>query len=140
VVEALSREYPSHHISLDIPALLRLAADPLRLQRILYNLIDNAFKYSPPGSEIRVFTRKENGGTVIGVSDRGVGIALEDQEALFEPFRRLGEAKTKGIGLGLVVCKRLVEAHGGKIWMESKPGEGTTFFFTLEEAEPRAQG
>jgi PAS domain S-box-containing protein len=130
---AARNQHPRHVFSVDIPRGLRpLHVDPVRLERILTNLIDNAAKYSPEGSEVRIFARRENDETVIGVSDQGVGISPEDRKNLFEPFRRLGiETKTKGIGLGLVVCKRLVEAHGGRIWLESKPGTATTFFFTL---------
>ena len=71
---------------------------------------------------------------VIGVSDQGIGILPEDQAKLFAPFQRLENRRVegvKGIGLGLLVCRRLVEAHGGKIWVESEPGKGSTFFFTL---------
>jgi PAS domain S-box-containing protein len=130
---AAGNQCPAHVISLDIPRGLRpINVDPVRLERILTNLIDNACKYSPEESEVRVFVRREGNETVIGVSDQGIGIAPEDQKTLFEPFSRVGiEGRTEGIGLGLVVCKRLVEAQGGRIWVESKPGEGSTFFFTL---------
>jgi PAS domain S-box-containing protein len=107
-------------------------ADPIRVERILYNLLENAAKYSPEGSEIKVFTRRGNHQIVTGVADKGVGISLEDQGRLFELFERLGRGtRSKGLGLGLVVCKRLVEAQGGKIWVESEPGKGSTFYFTL---------
>jgi signal transduction histidine kinase len=71
---------------------------------------------------------------VIGVHDRGIGISAGDQAKLFQPFQRLEtsiEASLKGVGLGLVVCRRLVEAHGGRIWVESEPGRGSSFYFTL---------
>ncbi len=130
---AVGGQYPAHLISLDIPGELPpVTVDPGRLERILYNLMDNAGKYSPEGSEVRVFARQERKDVVIGVSDHGAGIAPEEQEGLFEPFARLGvEGKTKGVGLGLVVCKRLVEAHSGRIWVESKPGAGSTFLFSI---------
>jgi two-component system sensor histidine kinase KdpD len=119
-------------MALDIPSRLQLVVDPGRLERIFINLIDNAYKYSPEGSEVRVFTRQGKKEVVIGVSDQGVGIAPEDQEDLFEPFSRIGPAsRIQGIGLGLVVCRRLVEAHGGRIWVESKPDGGSTFLFTI---------
>jgi signal transduction histidine kinase len=88
-------------------------------------------KYSPPGSRIRVFSQRDKKGLVIGVNDSGIGIAPEDQKKLFEPFARLQVSGAKGIGLGLVVCKRLVEAHGGRIWVESQVGKGSTFLFNL---------
>jgi signal transduction histidine kinase len=77
-----------------------------------------------------------------GVSDHGAGIAPKDQRGLFEPFARLEvDGKTKGVGLGLVVCKRLVEAHGGRIWLESKLDEGSNFLFTIPlEKRKRTRG
>ena len=134
----VGNQHPQHIIRVDIsdepPSVI---VDPVRLERIFINLIDNACKYSPEGSEVRVFARRERGEIVIGVSDHGVGIAVEDQAGLFEPFSRVGpEVRTKGIGLGLVVCKRLVEAHDGRIWVESKPGEGSTFLFTFPLPKP----
>ena len=131
--QRIRQQYSTHSISLDIPSELPPpVVDPIRLERVLYNLMENAAKYSPEGSEVRVFAQQEGEGLVIGVSDHGAGIAPEDQQKIFEPFTRLGvEGKIKGIGLGLVVCKRLVEAHGGRIWVESKPGEGSTFLFTI---------
>ncbi|MHB8085982.1 MAG: sensor histidine kinase [Dehalococcoidia bacterium] len=111
-----------------------IEADTLRVRRILYNLVQNAVKYSPAGSKIEIFGRREPDYLVIGVRDHGRGISLEDQARLFHSFQRLGlepSAEIKGIGLGLMVCLRLVEAHGGKIWVESEPGKGSTFYFTL---------
>ena len=107
---------------------------PLRLERILYNLLENAVKYSPQGGEIKVSVKPDKEQLVIGVSDQGVGISPADQAKLFAPFQRLEESRpggARGVGLGLLVCQRLVEAHGGRIWVESEPGRGSTFFFTL---------
>ena len=109
-------------------------ADELRLERILHNLLENAVKYSPDGGKIKVSARLEDDHMVIGVSDEGIGISLHDQARLFSPFERLAAQRlegVKGIGLGLLVCRRLVEAHGGRIWVESEPGRGSTFYFTL---------
>jgi PAS domain S-box-containing protein len=139
-VLAAASQHPRHPVSLAIPDKFpRVIVDPVRLESTLYNLIDNACKFSPEGSEVEVFARQEKKAVVIGISDHGPGIPPEEQEGLFEPFSRLGGAQTKGTGLGLVVCKRLVEAHGGRIWVESKPGEGTTFLFTIPLGKsPRA--
>ncbi|MBN1369998.1 MAG: GAF domain-containing protein, partial [Dehalococcoidaceae bacterium] len=108
-------------------------ADPVRLQQIINNLLGNAVKYSPVYSEIVVSARNHDSETIeICVSDHGIGISRADQAKLFKPFERLGEAdRTKGFGLGLLTCKRLVEAHGGKIWVESKAGRGSSFYFTV---------
>ena len=134
-VEEIKRQSSAHQFILDIPKKLpTVCADRLRLERILYNLIDNAVKYSPQGGEVRVLVKSEEERLVIAVSDQGIGISLSDQAKLFEPFQRLEESKlegVRGLGLGLLVCRRLVESHGGRIWVESEPGKGSTFFFTL---------
>jgi PAS domain S-box-containing protein len=134
-VDKAERLSSAHRFAVDIPrGLSPIPADPLRLERILYNLLENAVKYSPQGGEIRVSAKLDNGCLVISIADQGIGISEEDQGALFGAFQRLerpGLTSVKGAGLGLLVCRRLVEAHGGRIWVESKPGRGSTFFFTL---------
>lgn len=129
-----------HQFILDFPREIPpVEADTLRVRRILYNLVQNAVKYSPAGSKIKVFARQEPDCLVIGVRDYGSGISAADQARLFHSFERLGLepfGKTKGIGLGLMVCLRLVEAHGGKIWVESAPDKGSTFYFTLPLIHP----
>jgi PAS domain S-box-containing protein len=128
-------EQSEHQFILDFPGdIPPIDVDPLRVRRILYNLVQNAVKYSPAGSKIKIFARQEPDRLVIGVSDQGSGISSENQTKIFRSFQRLGLGPTseiKGIGLGLMVCLRLVEAHGGKIWVESMPGKGSTFYFTL---------
>jgi len=138
VKEALSkikRQAPSQRFVTSIPDKLpSINADPLRIERILYNLLDNAAKYSPPGSEIKVSVSSEAERLVIGVSDRGKGLSNSEQARIFGPFQRLENSRpdqARGAGLGLMVCRRLVEAHGGEIWVESKKGKGSTFFFSL---------
>ncbi len=149
-VEKIKRQYSNHSFETDLPrALPPVHADELRLERILHNLLENAVKYSPDGGKIRVSARLEDKHVLIGVSDEGIGISLHDQAKLFSPFERLAAQRldgVKGIGLGLVVCRRLVEAHGGRIWVESEPGRGSTFYFTLPlkggehpvEADPKS--
>jgi PAS domain S-box-containing protein len=132
VVERLRPRAEGRTFRLDFPDSLPLVqADPMRVERVLYNLLENAVKYSPEKSVIRVFARKEKTMVATGVADKGTGIAPEDQGRLFELFERLGSARSPGLGLGLVVCKRLVEAQGGQIRVESVPGKGSTFYFTL---------
>jgi PAS domain S-box-containing protein len=134
-VEEVKRQSSAHKFMVSVTRKLPLVyADPLRLERILYNLLENAVKYSPQGGEIGVSVKPEKEHLVIGVSDQGIGISPADQAKLFAPFQRLEEFKpggARGVGLGLLVCRRLVEAHGGQIWVKSKPGRGSTFFFTL---------
>jgi two-component system sensor histidine kinase KdpD len=138
VTGKLKTKSETHHFTMDFPRNLPpVEADPVRLERILYNLMENAIKYSPETSVIKVFSRQEDGFVVTGVADKGTGISPEDQGRIFELFERI-EKKTKaeGLGLGLVVCKRLVEAQGGKIWVESRYGKGSTFYFTLPVKKP----
>jgi len=107
-------------------------ADETMLRQILINLLHNAVKYTPRG-RITVTTSRDNGQVTFAVADTGPGITLEDGRAVFEPFRRAGDASKRdvdGIGLGLAVVKRYVDLLGGRIWFESGAG-GTTFFFTM---------
>ncbi len=124
-----------HRVVADVaPGLPEVGADRTRIERILDNLIDNAIKYSPGGGDVTVSARLDGDRLIIGVADHGVGIAAADRDKLFQPFSRLGVLSglaIQGVGLGLVVCRRLVEAHGGTIWVESERGKGSTFFFTL---------
>jgi PAS domain S-box-containing protein len=132
VIERLKSRVEDRTFITEFPDNLpRVQADTMRVERILYNLLENAIKYSPDKSIIRVFTRKEKKMIVTGVADKGIGITPEDQSRLFELFERLGSARSQGLGLGLVVCKRLVEAQRGQIGVESEPGKGSTFYFTL---------
>jgi PAS domain S-box-containing protein len=139
-VDKIKRQSPVHQFVVDtLRKIPPLYADPLRLERILYNLLENAVKYSPQGGEIRVSVRRKKEHLVFGVSDQGIGISPADQAKLFAPFQRLEEFRPDGVrgaGLGLLVCRRLVEAHGGRIWVESELGQGSTFFFTM----PLSQG
>ncbi|MDD5038338.1 MAG: HAMP domain-containing sensor histidine kinase, partial [Dehalococcoidales bacterium] len=133
VIERLQAESEGRRFLIDFPCdLPPVEADPMRVERILHNLLGNAVKYSPERSEIRVFARVKDSMVVTGVADKGIGISPEDQDKLFRPFERLIKlSSTQGLGLGLVVCKRLVEAQGGQIWVESEPGKGSTFYFML---------
>jgi signal transduction histidine kinase/HAMP domain-containing protein len=124
----------SHPVKVEAAPNLPLAdADPMRIEQVIANLVDNAIKYSPDGGPITI---RIVGGDMltVSVSDRGVGIAPEYIERLFERFYRVeGDLArtTKGVGLGLYICKSLIEAHGGRMWVNSKPGIGSTFSFTL---------
>jgi PAS domain S-box-containing protein len=134
VVNGLKTRNDGHRFLMDIPGdLPPVEADHLRVERILYNLVENATKYSPPRSTIEVSSRVKEGEVITGVTNEGTGITPEEQSRIFAPFERLGKDGTirSGLGLGLVVCKRLVEAHGGRIWVESEPGKGCTFYFSL---------
>ncbi|WP_373528255.1 response regulator [Nostoc sp.] len=118
------------------PGLPQIVGDRNRLLQVLINLISNAVKFTESGSVIcRV--KRENNGVCISVIDTGVGIAPEDQPKVFEKFRQVGDTltdKPKGTGLGLPICKQIVEHHGGRIWVESEPGKGSTFSFIIPTA------
>jgi PAS domain S-box-containing protein len=133
VIEKLKGQGAGQQFTVDFPGDLSMVeADPMRVERILYNLIENATKYSPVESEIKISGRKEGDLVVTEVIDQGQGISPDDQHGLFELFARIETAlHTKGIGLGLVVCKRLVEAQGGWIRVDSELGKGSTFSFAL---------
>ncbi len=108
-------------------------ADERKLKQILLNLLSNAIKFTPEGGRVEVRATVEGGEVQVAVRDTGVGIAPEDQQAVFEEFRQVGTstAKQEGTGLGLALCRKFVELHGGRIWVESEPGRGSTFTFAL---------
>ncbi|MBI5546046.1 MAG: PAS domain S-box protein [Deltaproteobacteria bacterium] len=110
-----------------------VAADPERLERVVVNLVTNALKYSPPEAPIAIRIGTTGGRqAMVSVSDRGVGIPPEDLTRVFDRFYRARTAKkAQGIGLGLYIARLLVEGHGGRIWVESELGKGSTFFFSL---------
>ena len=119
------------------PDLPVVTGDQDRLIQVVINLISNAVKFTDQGS-IKCSARRDNGELVVSVTDSGIGIAPADQPKVFEKFKQVGDTltdKPKGTGLGLPICKEIVEYHGGQIWVESMPGEGSTFSFTLPIAE-----
>src|SRR5579859_682519 len=117
-----------------IPAGLAVCADHVRLRQILNNLLSNAVKFTPEGGQVRVEAAREKDFVCISVTDTGIGISPEDQGIIFDEFRQIGTT-TRGIregtGLGLSITRRLVELHGGKIWVQSELQHGSRFSFTL---------
>jgi GAF domain-containing protein len=113
--------------------LAMIRADERKVKQVLLNLLSNALKFTPEGGQIDVRARVHNGEAEISVADTGVGIAPEDQEAVFEEFRQVGTTarKVEGTGLGLAISRKFIELHGGRIWVKSQPGMGSTFAFTL---------
>ena len=108
-------------------------ADERKVKQVLLNLLSNALKFTPEGGQIGVRAELRDGTAEISVTDTGVGIAPEHQEAVFEEFRQVGTAakKVEGPGLGLAISRKFIELHGGRIWVESQLGKGSTFAFTL---------
>ena len=116
--------------------------DERRLRQVVYNLLSNAVKFTPGGGCIDVASSRVNGEVQVSVTDTGPGIAPEDHERIFEEFQQtdVGVDQREGTGLGLALSKRLVELHGGRIWVESEPGHGSRFVFTLPAMEEPRDG
>ena len=113
-----------------------VSADGTQLERILVNILSNALKYSNPGTPVHLRAWLNDEEVVVAVSDQGRGIAADEIPNLFERFDlATGMRKAEGVGLGLDITRVLVEAHGGRIWVESEVGKGSTFFFTLPVAD-----
>jgi signal transduction histidine kinase len=133
----LSTEAPA-----DFPSL---CADPSLVNRVLDNLVDNAIKFTPDGGEVKLWARcdaeQAPDALLLGVSDTGPGIPLEAQSRLFTKFQQIGsiEGRRSGSGLGLAFCKLAVEAHGGRIWVDSVPGKGSAFILALPTNEELTQ-
>ena len=118
----------------DLPPV---AADPDMLRQVLTNLVENAVKYSPSGGRVHLSLTRHEGRVLFAVRDEGLGIPLREQERIFEKFFRLDPNLTRGVGgtgLGLYICRELVRRMGGRIWVASREGEGSTFFFELPVA------
>jgi GAF domain-containing protein len=132
VRERAARHGISLHKSFD-ERLGQIQADERKVRQVVLNLLSNAIKFTPDGGRIEVGAALRDGSVEVSVTDTGVGIAPEDQETVFEEFRQVGTAakKVEGTGLGLTLCRKFVELHGGKIWVKSEVGVGSTFAFTL---------
>ena len=135
MVEKYSVEAAQHPIELDFPkGFPTVPGDSTRLENVLSNLINNAIKYSPAGAPIRLSGRVTPQEVIVTVADRGIGIPLDEQGRIFERFYRVDDQlsrQTQGSGLGLYLAKAIVDAHRGRIWVESTPGKGAAFSFAL---------
>jgi two-component system sensor histidine kinase KdpD len=123
-----------HPVRLDLPEdLPPIELDYVEIQQVLSNLVENAAKFSPAGSEIGISVARDDGDVRFAIRDHGPGITAGDSERIFEPFVRLARAGQgpRGVGLGLAIAKRLVEAHAGRIWIDRAVSEGTRIVFTL---------
>lgn len=139
VVRRMRIKSPAVSILLDVPLHLpNVMADRDRIEEVLQNLLENAVKYSPHSRMMTITCRATGEEVIVSVSDKGMGISLRDQEQIFERFHRVGNSLTRatqGAGLGLYICRAIVEAHGGHIWVESTLHQGSTFSFSLPRAE-----
>jgi signal transduction histidine kinase len=120
-----------------------IKGDQSKLRQVIQNLLSNAVKYSPRGGMVTVEAREHDADHLrVSVSDEGIGIPPEQVGRLFQKFSRIDSVEAreiKGSGLGLWICREIVRAHGGEIWVESRPGEGSTFSFTVRKAQPEAE-
>jgi len=145
VVES-TRAYapPTVRIEINLPEdVPRVGADIDKTRQVLVNLIENAMKYSPDGGSVEVSVEARDDLVRFSVRDEGLGIAPEDQDRIFEKFYRADPQMIRGVGgtgLGLYICKELVERMGGRIWAEGNDGKGSAFFFELQAAEVFAHG
>lgn len=142
-VEDIRLKARGHRFTVEVPESLPLAeADPRRIRQVIDNLLTNAVKYSPEGTEISVACRCDDQGFRVQVKDQGVGIAANEIEKIFERFYQAvsgtSSHKAGGVGLGLAICKGIIEAHKGRIWAQSELGKGSAFTFTLPL--PRQEG
>jgi signal transduction histidine kinase len=134
-VERFSTQTQNHEFKLNFPSYFPvIQGDEQRLRQVLDNLLSNAIKYSPDGGVIDVGGMVDDTTVTVYVRDEGVGLRESDQERVFERFYRVDGAlsrKTQGTGLGLFLARAIIEAHGGTMYVESEPGHGSTFYFTL---------
>ena len=132
VRERAGRRSIALHTNID-DRLGGIQADERKVRQVVLNLLSNAIKFTSEGGRIDVGAVPKDGLVEVSVSDTGIGIAPEDQETVFEEFRQVGTAakKVEGTGLGLTLCRKYVELHGGRIWVKSQEGVGSTFTFTI---------
>jgi two-component system sensor histidine kinase KdpD len=140
-LERLGGRLHDRAVTVDAPSMLA-PVDVVLIVQVLVNLLDNALKYSQPGTPIAIQARMADGALEIAVLDRGLGVPEEDLERIFDKFYRVHRpAAVSGTGLGLAICKGIIEAHGGRIWARNRPGGGTiiTLALPLQPTTPRAE-
>ena len=145
VVSQLSQKAAARQITVENRLGVEMAAcvDAARLEQVFHNLLDNANKYTQPGGKVEIGAERVNGQTLkVFVRDNGPGIPRESCERVFERFYRVDKARSRtagGTGLGLSIVKHIVQAHGGSVWVESAPGQGCAFHFTLPATQKPAR-
>jgi two-component system sensor histidine kinase KdpD len=137
VVTRLRGRLAGHSLKLDVPANLPLVhVDAAMIEQVLENLLENAVKYTPAGTPIELGAAMQENEVVVWVSDRGPGLPPGHEDRLFDKFYRgQAERAQSGVGLGLTICRAIIEAHGGKITAANRPGGGADFIFTVPAAE-----
>jgi two-component system, OmpR family, sensor histidine kinase KdpD len=131
----------SHPVVIELPPELPLVPiDELLIEQVFINLLENAAKYTPPATPITISARQADGAVLVEVLDQGPGIAPGAEEAVFRKFYRAGGAHEGGAGLGLTICRGIITAHGGRIWVDRRSGQGTAFRFTIPLQGPPMRG
>lgn len=132
-VESIQAATKSHQIQVSGSTGEMLSADESHIVQVINNLLSNAIKYAPDHKEIEVYLSRVSNFVKFSVKDQGMGIRVEDQKKIFDRFYRVGEIQQRfpGMGIGLYICDQIIKNHGGTLWVESEPGKGSTFSFTL---------
>ena len=137
----LDEPLSSHPVDVQLPPELPLVPiDELLIEQVFINLLENAAKYTPPGTPITISAQHADGAVVVEVADQGPGIASGNGEAVFRKFYRAGRGNEGGAGLGLTICRGIVTAHGGRIWVDQRSGQGAVFRFTIPLQGPPMRG
>jgi signal transduction histidine kinase len=127
-------------IQVDIPEDLLVYADRNRLHDIFINLLSNAFKFTPEGGKVSIIASQKGDDIFHEIQDTGIGIPEDKLQKIFEEFYQVEGNKYGGTGLGLSIARRVIEEHGGRIWVESQPGKGSVFYFTLPAFKEKEDG
>jgi two-component system, OmpR family, sensor histidine kinase KdpD len=132
----LDSQLQDHPVSISLPADLPLVQiDALLLERVMINLLENAMKYTPPGTPVEISGRINDNELLVTVADQGQGLPVGQEERIFEKFYQVTPGSARGAGLGLTICRSIIEAHGGHIWAANRPEGGARFSFTIPLVE-----
>ena len=132
----LDPQLHDHPVSISLPTDLPLVQiDALLMERVVINLLENSLKYTPPGTPLEISGRIQDKEILVAVADRGPGLPVGEEERIFEKFYQVSPGSARGAGLGLTICRSIIEAHGGRIWAANRPEGGAVFSFTIPLAE-----
>jgi two-component system, OmpR family, sensor histidine kinase KdpD len=132
----LDSQLQDHPVTVTLPPDLPLVKiDDLLMERVVINLLENAMKYTPPGTAIEISGGIRDRAILVTIADRGPGLPAGAEERVFEKFYQVAPGSARGAGLGLTICRSIIEAHGGRIWAANRPGGGAIFSFTIPLVE-----